>query len=189
MDPSRIVTVRQEILTAVGRRAKCIASISSHSETEWSLRVGLDQVHLKVCPVRDKERKLTGRHVLCITTESMKTKTYRETRAGWFMIGHIATHITECIAVEQKIRQEALRKSQLNRSAENAIKRLTPRVPSERVVLNPNLNFAGTLDIQIYKVTEDIVSKVLDVLQGVKWDSKDEGEERGLWDHLREEEF
>jgi len=189
MDPFRITTVKQEILTAIGRRIKCIASTQDHSETGWVLKVGLDQANVKVRSVFDRSKNPTGKYVLCVKTENTKVKTYRETRTGQFMIGHIVKHILECFAIEQKLRQEALRKRQLSQSAENAIKRLAPRVPSERVVLSSNQNFAGTLDIQIYKVTEDIVSKVLDVLQGVKWDSKDEGAERGLWDHLQEEEF
>jgi hypothetical protein len=178
MDPSLIPNLEEEILQGV---RKIFTGICFFENTGGlcesggqSLVVGSERMKLRL------RRRRSG-HVLMILTAGSLTN-FRETRAGWFNIDRIATHIYTVVQLDQKTRQDALRKAQLLQSARNAIERIGKLPPGCELAASTDL--PGTLDLTLTGLPEATVKHLLGALESLKPTEAS----AGLWEHLAEDE-
>lgn len=182
MDDSRTNELRQAVLAALKERTKLMCRLQGAwgvSFNGQSFIVGHDKVCIELRPVSPNGFGEANHHTLLVKTTNTKPKVFRETRAGWFPLPHIAKHILECVEHEAKLRQDATKQRQLTRGAETVIQHLT------RLGLPPNITLApsqtpGAIDLTATGLTETQVRQSFNTLHPVQ------GDHDSFWDHINQ---
>jgi hypothetical protein len=110
---------------------------------------------------------------------------YRETRAGWFVVGTIIKRIHESLEHETEVRQMDAKEAQLRRSAENAIGRLKDKVPKN---VRLEVGRGGNIFFQAEDLPEEVVGKLLSIIREAALESNAKPG-RDLWGHLQDDVF
>jgi hypothetical protein len=194
LDTHRVPELRAAVLEQLqARYPTSICRIEEHAYVEcfaWfacTIHVGQDRIEFILRDVVSPEKKATGRHTLRVSTPNTKGHTFRETKAGWFVVQHVVQHIVCSLQAENLLRQQAARERQLVKSAENTIIRLQRRGVPEGVQLEPHTD--GNVNIHAQGLTEETMNAILDAIREQAWGKKGAKSEKGLWDHLHDDEF
>ena len=162
MDVSRLQDLEEAIKHAVGLRVRYLCLWEDDGATLLYgrvLNVGLDYCIFRLKPVKHG-------HALVIKSYTSPAKVFRETKAGWFAIDHIADHTVEILGMEAERRGEMSRTRQRLHIARDSIKRLSSaKVPdAPPMELTPNIQKPGLLDVTLRGLTERQAQRVLELL-------------------------
>lgn len=164
MDLARVVELERAVRDTVQQKVDRLVIFEAGGPTIHygrSLNVGLDYCIVKLASVRG-----SSRHRFVVETANIKSKSFRETRAGWFSVDRIADHIVDVIDQEAERRGERTRAVLRIRSTQGRIKHLKAQRDDEagnlsRVEMQPNQHDGSTIDVTIRGLTEPQTALVL----------------------------
>ena len=148
-----------------------------------NLNIGMHRVMVELRPVRSEQGG--ERHALMVKTPLTPVKTFRETRAGWFVVRNIALHLAAMLQIEKAAHQTATRQRQLHQTARNNVQRLAAQGLPEGCALAPSTKLPGGLDLTVQGLSEPAMRQVLGLVATLihKPDVS-----TGLWAHLHADE-
>ena len=162
MDLSRLKNLESAINEAVQLRVRYLCLWEDDGSTLLYgrvLNVGLDYCIFRLRPGKRG-------HALIVKAYTSRPKVFRETKAGWFAIDHIADYAVEILGMEAERRGEMSRTRQRLHTARDSIQHLTatkqPELPP--MELAPNLQKPGLLDVTLRGLTERQAERVMELL-------------------------
>lgn len=179
MDLNQVPELEQDLLQALR-----VGSTLCRYDGEGSLVqgrnliIGLHRVWVQLRPVKSLP---FGRHTLTVKTPRTPAKTFRETKAGWFVVRNVELHLAAMVRLEKEASQAEARERQLQQTARNSVQRLAQRLP-EGCALVPSTKLSGGLDLTVQGLSEPAMRQTLEFLGTLIRGPNDES--HGLWAQL-----
>jgi len=145
-----------------------------------NLILGSHRVGVQLRQVRSEQGP--DRHVLMVKTPRTPVKTFRETKAGWFVVEHVAKHLASMVQLEKAALQAEARERQLQQTARNTVQRLEAQGLPDGCSLAPSTKLPGGLDLTVQGLSEPAMRRTLEFLGTLIRNPNDES--TGLWAQL-----